>query len=274
MATFVNAGSQGQSKRISGDEGSALTGTTTYHVLPDNIRYLEIEPFNFNAATTVAELLKEPYAIVLFTQDDFATAPTDFSQEIQDDDAVANAIDAMDTEANGDFIYVGSHVKYKGIRVLMADAQINGDSSVMTVKYWNGTALADISDTDGTASGGATFAQDGNITWTVPSDWVKGQLTDIESLTQAQQEFVPWANTAMYWTKIEVSIVLDASVDIEGMFLLSNETGIQFRGGRETRIEKQYGGYSALEMAAEGTGTPTCTVNLNAHGLNPHTELE
>ena len=79
MATFVNAGGLGQSKRVSGDPGSALTATTTYHIFPDNIQYLEVEPFNFNDATSVCEMAKQPYGIFLFTQDDFATAPADFT---------------------------------------------------------------------------------------------------------------------------------------------------------------------------------------------------
>ena len=271
MGTFVNAGHLGQSKRVSADTGDDLTTSTTYHIFPKNTRYMDIEGDNFSAATVKIEMAKIPYAVVLFTQDDFATAPTEFTREIQDNDAAANAIDAMDTEANGDFIYVGSHVKFKGIRVLMADAQINGDNSVMTVKYWDGTNLTDISDTDGTASGGATFAQDGDITWTVPSAWERGTLTDIESLTQPQQNVVPWCNQSIYWVKIEVSIVLDASVDIEGMFLLSNETPIQFRAAREQAIRKEFKGYAGLELA---TDAGTVTVNINAHSLNPNSELE
>ncbi len=271
MATFVNAGHLGQGKRVSADGGDALTTSTTYHIFPDNIRYFDIEGNNFSAATVEIEMAKQPYAVVLFTQDDFVTAPSELSVDLQGVAAGAVAIDAMDTEANGDFIYVGSHVKFKGIRVLMVDAQVNANASVMTVRYWDGSSLTDISDTDGTISGGATFAQDGDITWTVPSDWVKGRLTDLESFSQPQQNVVPFANHYMYWTKIEVSATLSASVDLENFFLLSNETPVQFRSAREMAIRKTYKGYSGLALA---TSSGTVTVAINAHGLNSNSELE
>ena len=273
MATFTNAGLLGNSKRVSADTGDDLTTSTTYHIFPDNIKYYDIDPDTFSAGTVKIEMAKIPYAVILFTTDDLATAPTDYSQEAQDSDTVAMPVDAMPVEASGGFIYVGSHVRFKGARVAIVDAQPNGAAGNLTVKYWNGTALADITATDGTDSGTGFLDSDGNVTWTDPGSgtWVKGTLTEIESLDSVQQGLVPYANHSLYWTKWEVSIALDASVDLESLFLLSNETPIQFRSPREAQIIKQYKGYSGFELA---TDAGTVTVSINAHSLDPSTELE
>jgi hypothetical protein len=74
--------------------------------------------------------------------------------------------------ATNDFIYVGCDVPFRGVYVNVVNA--NGTASVLSAFYWkNDSTWAGLTETDGTASGGATLAIDNAITWTVPTDWDK-----------------------------------------------------------------------------------------------------
>ena len=73
--------------------------------------------------------------------------------------------------ATNDFIYLGCDVPFRGVTVNVVNA--NGTASVLSAFYWDGSAWTGLTETDGTASAGATLAIDNNITWTVPTDWAK-----------------------------------------------------------------------------------------------------
>ena len=90
----------------------------------------------------------------------------------------------------------------------------NANASVMTVSYWKNTsAWATTSATDGTASGGATMAQDGLVYWTQPSDelWAA-------AITGKQPG---------YWYRISISADLDAAVTVLQMMALSRRSASQ-----------------------------------------------
>ena len=73
--------------------------------------------------------------------------------------------------ATDDFIYVGADVPFRGVYVNVANA--NGTASILSAFYWDGSAWTGLTETDGTASAGATLAIDNIITWTLPTDWQK-----------------------------------------------------------------------------------------------------
>jgi len=78
---------------------------------------------------------------------------------------------------NNDVIYVGSTSKFAMIRFLKGNGSDYAEGSgTLITTYYNGTdfnsSLPDMS--DGTASGGDCFAQDGNITFQIPRDWATG----------------------------------------------------------------------------------------------------
>lgn len=79
---------------------------------------------------------------------------------------------------------------------------VNAVVSAVTVKYWNGTAYAAVSDTiDQTSSGGACFAQSGFISWSNEGDWQK-----------VAQAGVP--DVELYWVEITVSVNLTAGTTL------------------------------------------------------------
>lgn len=126
----------------------------------------------------------------------------DYSVQVSDGRSNTVAVlDSLNTYANFECIFIGVPVKAKSVTVTIAAA--NGNASVLSGYYrktdntW--AALSGFS--DGTASGGATFAQNGTISWTVPTDWK-------DSYMYAQNKF---------WIQLRVSAQLDSNVEISAV---------------------------------------------------------
>ena len=81
---------------------------------------------------------------------------------------------AMDSGATGDRLYLGFPMRIGGIHVEMKTR--NGNASVLTVNYWNGSAWTSTSAQDGTTQQGKTLNQDGDITWVEKTDWLAAHL--------------------------------------------------------------------------------------------------
>ncbi len=74
--------------------------------------------------------------------------------------------------AGGDTVYVGCRVPFDRIAVDVRTAAAG--AGALTVERHNGTAWTAVNGlTDGTASDGNTFARDGDVTFTIPSDWAR-----------------------------------------------------------------------------------------------------
>jgi hypothetical protein len=98
----------------------------------------------------------------------------------------------------------------------------------------------DISATDGTASGGATLAVDGNITWTMPTNWLEYSINGLKG----------------YIIRLSVSAAMDSSTTIRELSLLPiddvsgyGEAAVSYELG----FGSNQGGISAY--VASGTGT-------------------
>jgi hypothetical protein len=101
------------------------------------------------------------------------------------------------TAPNLKYLYVGYVTTFASM-TLNLGAQVNNNAATLTAQYFNGRGWIALSSiTDGTASGGATLAQDGTISWTRPSDW-----TEVEHSSQS-----------LFWMRFYPSADLD-SVDI------------------------------------------------------------
>ncbi len=74
--------------------------------------------------------------------------------------------------AGGDYVYVGCVVPFDRITVDLTTFAVT--AGALTVEFYNGSIWTAVSGkTDGTAAGGHTFAQDGDITFTIPPTWTK-----------------------------------------------------------------------------------------------------
>ena len=245
--------------------GIAVTDTAGFTAFPNNTQYVALDPRNYASSAAVAMVRFCPYLVILKTTDNFATAPTDYSGNAQDGVATNQVdLDSFGTLAAGDALYVGSHVQFAGVNVDVDGSHPNGTSSVLTVKYYDGTSGAEVwtdtSDTDGTISSGKTMAQDGSVTWTVPSAWSKASLREIA--TKNLDNGVPatlnfrHVNTPLYWTRWEVGATLDSDTLVTAMLAIGRGDPFELVTGRtgEQHIRKEVGGYAGVELDAN-TGT-------------------
>lgn len=112
-------------------------------------------------------------------------------------------LDALNTAANGDRFYVGSRQKFDTVTVTMFGAEVNAVVSVLSAEYWSASGWKTVAITDGTIVGGATLAQSGTITFTIPSDWA-----------QVSQKLYSALGTG-YLLRFSVSVQLSATVSID-----------------------------------------------------------
>jgi hypothetical protein len=72
------------------------------------------------------------------------------------------------------YLYVGHDARFDRIRVLFAGADFANNNHLLYAQYYNGMGWETLTiATDGTAVGGYTFKQDGDITFTRPTDWTR-----------------------------------------------------------------------------------------------------
>ena len=248
--------------------GTALTTTAAFAILPDNVSSIELIARNFAGGALVAKFNLCPWLSVLKTTDSLATA-TDYSDAAASATTADVVLSSLGTAADGDYLFIGSHIPFRGVKVDMT--AMNGTASVLTVKYWDGSAWTDITATDGTIAGVATFGQDGNVTWTVPTDWAKAALS--AGMTGTAMA-IPYRDDALYWTRWEVSVALDATTTAATMIAMNRVTTYAemiATFSRELRAHKGFGGITAVEALTDG-GTANLIVNafsrLGSAGLD------
>lgn len=230
------------------DGGTALSTTKARILIPEGTAHLFITPRNFSTAV-VAQISLLPYLSVFKTEDDGATFD-DYSSEAQDNDAATDVtLSSLDAAADGGYLYVGAHRKFAGLTVDVDAA--NGTASVMTVKYWDGVQWTDISDTDNTASGGATFAVDGDITWAIPTVWQKSSVN----------------RRKLYWVRIEVSVALDSSTTLNSLWPMPAFTTAELVSGQTLELSVLPGAYGFRAVQAETDAGTANLVIIGASGI-------
>ena len=261
MATETFPGNVGEIRAASTAGGGTSLSTTLATIgLPEGTRWISLTPRNF-VTGVVCQFAFNPYLLIIKTNDALVANLTEFSSEAQDADLATDVVlSSLDTAANNDFLYVGSHEQFRGV-VIDVDAA-NGTSSILTVRYWNGSSWTDISDLDGTIDTGKTMAVDGNVTWTVPSDWVADSLVGIGDALSAIGENV--GVERLYWTRWEFSVVLDSSVTLNSMRSLNRSTAYaELLSGQvfEETISRGHLGIGCVE-ALMNAGTGNLVVNV------------
>jgi hypothetical protein len=100
------------------------------------------------------------------------------------------------TMASGDYIYYGYSQRFNNV-ILTLGAGKNNNLATWTTQYYNGSTggWTALTVTDGTDTGGATWAKSGTIAFTKPDDWA-------ETLNAGQ---------TLFWIRMLVSAALDAT---------------------------------------------------------------
>lgn len=268
MATEIFNGPVGEVRIAGASKGVACTTTAAFTNLPAGTKTVQLIPRNFATAVVVRYALC-PWITVLKTADSLATF-TDYS--VQTNDASTDTdvtLSSLDTLANGDAVYIGSHVPFRGLAVDVDST--NSTASVLSVYYWNGSAWADTSATDGTASGGATFAQDGNITWTVPTAWTKASLATTNSLASGTGMYTD----PKFWVRLSVSAALDSSTTLNRVTAMPRSTSyaeIPSDVRLEFGIQSGDGGVAGIEALTDA-GTANLIINCNTRGSGQFVSL-
>lgn len=265
MVTHVLAGPLGELRAASSaDGGTALTTANAYIPLPNGTKHIIVMPRNF-ATAVVAKIALCPYLYVVKTVTDGASG-TDYSDAAQDGSASTDVVlSSLSTALSLDYLFVGSWVPFAGVQCDIDGP--NSNVSALTVNYWQSDGLgsgtwADITATDGTDAGGVTFAQDGAVTWTVPTDWLPSSLRE----AHAGSGSMPAANAAgIFWTRWEVSAAMDAATTINSMAAVPNGTPSEWVAGAviESSYEKGPGGWAYVQ-AKTNAGTANLIVNVAA----------
>ena len=230
-------------------------------------------------STTVAYILRPKWAVAmeivgdgdfewLFTEqpalislyDDSAATYTDITGDLTDG-STAGTGTGTGTKLNSleaaDILYVGFRAPVSGVFLDVTNA--NGTASVIDAEYYGVPATpawTDITETDGTASGGASFAVDGAVTWTALTNWVQVQCPVGASTTGPILPNV---------VRFKQSVGFDSATSVVRLLGLQNEqVYAEAEGGSSgdafvprVRFDKTRVGGVQLKAAA---GSPNCTV--------------
>lgn len=249
--------------------GASLSTTAAIVGLLNGTSHVTIAPYNY-ATAKVVKVALNPYLLILKSAGALSVTAgvTDYSAAGQQNPATAGAISLSALAAAGQ-LYIGAHVPFRGVAVTMS-ASVNANASVMSGAYWNGKWTALASFTDGTASAGATFAQTGQVTWTVPTDWAKVQLPSTVNPVPtvpvaALAELLPYSEKPRYWMQLAISAALSANTAANTMFSLNRSTSyaemlsgatLQFRVPNKG-VDPD--GVGAVELLTDA-GTANCIV--------------
>lgn len=243
---------------------AAATGVKLVQ-LPIGARYAQLIPRNFSTAVAVRYALN-PYLAVVKTSDAFATSAnvSHGSETCQDADNSTKFVVGMNTGANAGYFYLGAHVPFRGVCVNVGTT--NSAAATMSVAYWSGATWSSVSGlTDGTLNTGNTFGQDGNVTWTVPTDWTPAALRSVATPVVPASVNIPHSSALLYWIRITVNANLTAAADVLNILALSRNSSayaeMTSTDSVDFTFERGIGGLGCIEACTDA-GTANLIVNV------------
>lgn len=265
MATLVQASAFRDIRLVGASKGVSLTDAASHTVLPRGAKFLQLTGRNYSTAVVIRFRLN-PWITVLKTSDLLATKAnlTNYSEEAQDGSTSTDVtLSSLATLANSGAVYVGSYVPFAG---LVADVDAaNGNAATLAATYWNGSAWTDITPTDGTETGGATFGQDGSITWTVPTAW---SPTSLEAAVTTAAKNIGILKQPLYWVRLAVSAALDSSTTLNSLIAIGGHTEYgELVAGVPWEQSITVGPYGVASVSAlTDAGTANLIINAGAAG--------
>ena len=268
MATDIIEAGLGHQRLAGASKGVALTTTAAHTGFHQGTKHIALIPRNFSTAVVVRGAYC-PYLVVLTTIDALATRPLNYTTPAQDGStATSVSLISLPTLANGGAIWIGGMVKYRGAHLDVDGA--NDQANNLTVHYPGADLLlTDISDTDATDTG-ASLAQDGTVTWTVPAAWPTATLREIcarnaIAITSSRFEY---DNDKMYWTRWTWNATMGTATTLDHILGLNESTAYFEWPVGLAKVERVHmgvgkNGVSGIELLTDG-GTGNCIVNCAA----------
>ena len=269
MPTEILGANLGHQRRTGAASGVACTTTAAFTPFIKGTEHINLEPRNFGSSAAIIKFAFSPYLVILKADSaDGLGGHLEDNSDVAQDGSTDTSV-TLSAFASGRALYVGSAIPFRGAHIDVDGANSTG-STVITVSYWNGAEWVDSSDTDGTISGGISLAQDGAITWTVPSAW---QLSTLDKLASAAGESLDssgqkYKDTSMYWTKWTWNQDMDAAVTLDHILGINESTAyseLTSSTGYEGRVHHGFGtnGLGGIEMLTD-TGTANVLVTCSA----------
>ena len=269
MPTEILGANLGHQRRTGAASGVACTTTAAFTPFIKGTEHINLEPRNFGSSAAIIKFAFSPYLVILKADSaDGLGGHLEDNSDVAQDGSTDTSV-TLSAFASGRALYVGSAIPFRGAHIDVDGANSTG-STVITVSYWNGAEWVDSSDTDGTMSGGISLAQDGAITWTVPSAW---QLSTLDKLASAAGESLDssgqkYKDTSMYWTKWTWNQDMDAAVTLDHILGINESTAyseLTSSTGYEGRVHHGFGtnGLGGIEMLTD-TGTANVLVTCSA----------
>lgn len=177
----------------------------------------------------------------------------------------------MDSSTTSDYLYLMFNDVIGGLRVVMKSA--NASSANLTAAYrQNDNSWHSLSITDGSASGGATLAQTGSITWTAPTDWkaisLNSAATNANGVPSASSPPGNDPSGAMgFWLRLSWSGALDSDTEIQDIWSLSRDANRgYFRANQEYHLSLDRSRVGSIEaLLASSTSTAQITWVRTVH---------
>ena len=262
MPTEILGANLGHQRIAGASKGVACTTTAAFTPFHQGTEHIDIVPRNLSTAVVVKYAFC-PYLIILKADSaDGLGGHLEDNTQVAQDGSTATSV-TLSSLAAGRALYVGSAIPFRGAHVDVDGANSTG-STVITVSYWNGSAWVDTSDTDGTISGGISLAQDGAITWTVPSEWQLATLNQLaagagETLDSSGQK---WSYVNMYWTKWTWSHAMDSAVTLDHILGINESTAYAELTDSTAYEGRVHNGFGANGVAGIEALTDDGTANL------------
>ncbi len=187
-------------REIYGEQLSTSTTSTPFGVLPGFKRIL----IESDLVTQMALAPRIQSALVW----DGSTQPVNLNDDgnlfdrRETAESTGTLLDSLGTSGR---VFLGFDRPSRGVKIDVVSA--NGTASDLTAQYSkNDSTWAGLTETDGTDTG-ASLAQDGSVTWTVPTDWDKVALQTLTSDLDVPR-------TPLYWVEFAWSAALDSDTSI------------------------------------------------------------
>lgn len=172
---------------------------------------------------------------------------------LTDRDTSTGSGTSMNAMQTGDFIYLAFPEPVGGVRFTVGNANAVASTPTAAFSAGGSTWTSLTISTDGTSSGGATFAVTGSMVWTTPTTWQNTNLAVALGLLDIDN--VPSFNA--HWLRIAVSAAQTNPTSITEVWSLNRDTSRgYFRLGQEYMLSLDRRLEGAFEaVLAAGTST-------------------
>lgn len=178
--------------------------------------------------------------------------------ELSDRDTATGTGSSMNSMTTSDFVYLGFSAPISGVRFTIGNANAVASTPAAAFTAGGTTWTTLTISTDGTDSGGATFAVTGTMSWTTPTTWVD---TNLALAVDQSGEAAKAPSFKAHWIRFSVSATQTNPTSVTEVWSINRDTlRGYFRLGQEYPLSFDRRVTGAIELVlASGTDTAEIT---------------